>query len=112
MTEKMTVQELADKIVAPEYQQPVKTLVEALAELGWEHKEIEGGTSTRCCGQEVEVQNMLGSTYFAQCETCRKFISDVTGPRFSETGGAVSFIDGDKVDLNTDKTWVCGIEKR
>ena len=100
---RITVQQLADEVVAPQYRQPVKTLKEALAAVGW--AEVDRPT---CCGKEVVMQSFLGDAYFAQCEVCRKFIRDVTGPIFGN--GHVTLIDSDTVDLDTDKQWICGTQ--
>jgi len=102
---KAPVQEVADDILAPEFRQPVKTLGEALDVLGWEHID-----KPICCGSEVTIRSLLGSAYFAQCRTCKKFVLDVTGPKFE--GGSVRFMDGDKVDLETDRRWIAGVEPK
>lgn len=100
---KRSVQDLADDQLAPEYRQPVKTLDEALSSVGWEKVD-----RPVCCGQEVQIDSFLGDAYFAQCDVCRKFIVDVTGPRFGN--GHVTLVDGAKVDLDTDKRWICGTQ--
>ena len=99
-----TLQEMADDIVAPKYRQPLKTMDEALAGVGWEKVD-----RPKCCGEEVDVQAFLGAAYFAQCDACGKFIRDIAGPMFGD--GHVSMPDGDKVDLGTDKTWICGTQQ-
>lgn len=102
-----TLQEWADSVVAPEYRQPLKTVREAVAAHGWEFQD-----KPVCCGQPIEIRAMFGDAYFGQCETCRKFVVDVAGPSFSQTGSSVSFIDRDKFPADTDwaRTWIAGQE--
>jgi hypothetical protein len=101
----ISLQEFADESLALEYRQPLKTLEEACDVHGWAHID-----KPICCGKEVEIQSCIGHAYFAQCQTCKKFILDVTGPKFSETGSAVQFLDADKVQIDTDKRWAAGTE--
>ena len=100
---KRSLQDLADARLAPEYRQPVKTLQEALAAIGWE--EVDHPV---CCGEPVEMSCMFGDAYAAVCNHCLKFLFDVTGPEFSESGSSVCFVDGDKYDLTDRKCWVSG----
>ena len=99
-----TLQQFADKVVAPEYRQPLKTVREACEAVGWEFED-----KPLCCGKPVIVSNLLGP-HLAECKQCGKFIADVTGPSFSENGGAVRFIDRDKFpeDTDWDRSWVAG----
>lgn len=103
---KMTMQQLADQRLAPEYRQPVKTLAECLDQLGWEHVD-----RPICCGKEVEITSMLGAAYKAFCPACEKFAFDVFGPEYSESGGAIYFVDHEKYDTDDSKSWVCGQRK-
>lgn len=61
-----------------------------------------------CCGSPVEIQSWLGGAVAAKCETCGAAIADVTGPVYRN--GSVSFMDSDKVDMETELRWVV-IEK-
>ena len=101
MTDRISLQEFADRIVAAEYRQPLKTLAEALAVHGW--LEVDRPT---CCRQPVKITNMLGATYMVECERCSRFIVDVSGPSFE--GSAVRFIDSEKIDIDTDYRWIAG----
>lgn len=101
MVQKISAQQMADDLVAPEYRQPLKTLAECLDIHGWEHVD-----RPICCGAEIKIDSFIGSPYFAECPTCGKFCCDVTGPRFGN--GHVSLIDAEKVDLDTDKLWIAG----
>lgn len=98
---KISAQEFADSIVAPEYRQPLKTLAECLDINGWEH--VDRPT---CCGSEIEIRSMIGAAYFAECPRCGKFAVEVTGPSFGNS--SVAFIDPEKVDVDTDKLWITG----
>ncbi len=102
-----SLQEWADARVAPKYRQPLKTVREAVAANGWEFAD-----KPICCGQSITTRSMFGDTHFGQCETCRLFIVDVTGPQFSETGSSVFFIDTDKFPADTDwtRSWINGKE--
>lgn len=108
-TEIKSLQEWADAVVAPAYRQPLKTVREAVAANGWEFAD-----KPMCCGQPITTRSMFGDAHFGQCEACGLFIIDVTGPRFSETGSSVSFVDIEKFPADTDwaRTWINGKEAR
>ena len=57
-----------------------------------------------CCGTPVEIQSWLGDAVAAHCKTCGAAIADVTGPVWS--GGGVSFVDPDKINVETEARWV------
>lgn len=105
MESKISLQEYADSVITKEYCQPLKTLQEAVAENGWNLVD-----NPFCCGSPINIYQMIGFAYFAQCKTCGLFVADVTGPKFSETGSSVSFIDRDKFDADTDwdRSWIAG----
>ena len=109
MKSKISLQEYADNILAQEYRQPLKTLQEAMAENGWD--EVDNQI---CCGRPIDIHSMIGFSYFAQCVVCGKFISDISSPKFSETGSSVRFIDQDKFADDTDwnRTWIAGKQPR
>lgn len=101
---RIPLQQFADKLVAPEFRQRLKTLAEALAANEW--AEVERPV---CCGSEIEVRSFLGAAYFAQCAACRKFILDVTGPHFGNT--FVTLPDKEKIDgLDAEARWIAGRE--
>ena len=100
MSDKISLQAFADSVLAAEYRQPLKSLRGALYAHGWHHGFPD------CCGQRVESQSMFGDAYYAECKCCGRFIADISGPHFS--GGAVSFLDSDKVDLDTQVRWIVG----
>jgi hypothetical protein len=101
---KISIQEFADSIVAPEYRQPVKTIDDCLDAHGWERVDFP-----ECCGTPVEIRSFIGSAYFAQCDRCKKFIVDVTGPTFGNSW--VNLPDHEKIDMDDDsKRWICGVE--
>lgn len=108
-TRMKTLQEWADGIVAQAYRQPLKTVREAVAANGWEFAD-----KPVCCGTPTTSRGLFGDTYFAQCESCGKFIVDVTGPMFSESGSSVSFIETEKFPADTDwaRSWIAGKEDR
>lgn len=101
----ITLQRYADETVHPDYKQPLKAIDEALDALGWAQVD-----KPECCGKPVEMRSMIGSVYHVECEICGKFAFNVTGPKFSDTGSSVSFLDGNKVDLDTQKVWITGIK--
>ncbi len=100
---KISAQEFADSVVSPEFRQPLKTLAECLDIHGWPHEDFPV-----CCGQKVDVRSMFGDAYFAQCKVCGKFAVDVTGPSFGNS--FVAFIDPKKVDIETPRLWIAGIQ--
>lgn len=106
---KISLQAYADSILPQEYRQPLKTLHEAMVENGW-----EAGDNPTCCEDQISIQSMMGFPYFAQCAICGKFISDISSPKFSETGSSVSFIDQDKFADDTDwcRAWIAGKQPR
>lgn len=99
-----TVQELADARLAPEYRQPVKTLDDAMDAVGWS-LDVDPPT---CCGRPVTVSTFIGDAYQAVCETCKRFVFDVTGPEFSNERACVLLPSSDEYDLDTDARWVSG----
>lgn len=107
MSETKTLQAWADGIVAPAYRQSLKTVREAVEANGWEFAD-----KPVCCDQPTTMRAMFGDAYFAQCEVCGRFIVDVTGPMFSESGSSVSFIDTEKFPADTDwnRSWIAGQE--
>lgn len=104
-----TLQEFADQIVAQQYRQPLKTVREACDSVGWQFED-----KPKCCGVEVTMWSMFGDAYLAQCDTCGKFIVDVTGPSFSQSGSSVQFIDKDAFPDDTEwsRCWIAGQEPR
>lgn len=96
----LTLQEYADKVVAEEYRQPLKTIHEALAVHGWDADPFPENYKPKCCGSEVTVRSFIGDPYSAECERCGKFIVDVTSPSFGNSW--VSVPDSKQVDLETD----------
>lgn len=64
----------------------------------------EGEGNVVCCGAPVTVSSFLGGAHYARCETCGAAIADVTGPQYGN--GSMSFMDSDKVDMETEKRWV------
>lgn len=97
---KATAQAYADDMLAPEFKQPLKTVLQACEVHGW-----DADTPT-CCGSRVVVRDFIGSPYFAECKTCGRFVLDVTGPRFGN--GHVRTIDTELVDVSSDKLWIAG----
>lgn len=100
--EPCTVQEFADRIVAEEYRQPLKTLEEAVTSVGWQFVD-----SPECCGAPVTVSGILGP-YHAECGACGKFVRDVLGPIF---GNACVRFPEPKMfsDFDTEKHWISGV---
>lgn len=105
-----TLQEYADASVQERYRQPLKTIEEALAVHGWGVEPLPDDYLPICCGSRVECRSFIGCTYQAQCKTCGKFVADVTGPSFGSS--SVNFVDSKKVDVETEKRWIAGIESR
>jgi len=101
---KISLQEYADGVVAPEYRQPLKTVEEACAANGWAFQE-----RPVCCETAVTLRSFMGAAYFGQCSKCGKFIADVAGPSFGNSW--VNLIDSTKVDMNTDRFWIAGQQK-
>lgn len=106
----MTLQEYADQAVAEPYRQPLKTIHEALAVHGWDVNPFPENYKPTCCGAEVIIRSFLGDPYFVKCESCKKFIVDITGPQFGNSW--VNLPDGQKIDLETDieHRWIAGEE--
>jgi hypothetical protein len=106
----MTLQEYADQSVAEQYRQPLKTIHEALSIHGWDANPFPEDYKPVCCGSEVSIRSFLGGPYFVQCESCKRFLVDVTGPSFGNSW--ISLPDGDKIDLETDveHRWIAGQE--
>jgi hypothetical protein len=104
-TDTQSLQEFADAVVAPEFRQPLKTVREACAAVGWEFQD-----HPVCCGAEIDTRSMFGDAYVGECKTCGRFIADVTGPQFSQSGSSVSFIDRDQFPADTDwgTSWIAG----
>ena len=101
-----TLQEYADDVVAERYRQPLKTVEEACAAIGWPFVD-----RPECCGREVKVTAFLGGAYFAECETCGRFIRDMTAPVFGNSAAYV--LSDEKVsDLSTDRRWIAGIRQQ
>lgn len=110
---KVTLQEMADRMLSEEYRQPLKTVAEALAANGWANEsDPEDGEAIKipmCCGVELEAVGMLGQVYHLECHTCGKFAHDVTGPSVGEN--SVRFVDTEKVDCTgywDDHCWIAG----
>ena len=101
---KISLQEYADQVVAPEFRQTLKSSEEVAELQGWG----EPGSPT-CCGNPVDVQSSIGCPYHAECKTCGKFAHAMDGPSFSESGSSVTFLDGDKVELATNGVWIIGV---
>lgn len=72
---------------------------------GWVRRdgEEEDEAYFSCCGEDVEVDHLIGSPYRATCKKCGTGIVDMFGPVFS--GGAVSFADSTKVNTETLESW-------
>jgi hypothetical protein len=106
----LTLQEYADQTVAEPYRQPLKTIHEALSVHGWDADPFPDDYKPICCGSEVSIRSFLGDPYFVQCEACKKFLVDVTGPQFGNSW--VNLPDGEKIDLETDidHRWIVGQE--
>ena len=104
LSEAPTLKQHADDIVAPEFRQPLKTIRGALGAIGWPNVD-----HPKCCGVPVKVMSCIGP-YFAECQQCGRFIADVSGPMFSESGSSVQFIDRDKFadDTDWDRCWIAG----
>jgi hypothetical protein len=88
---KVSIADYAAKIVAPEYQMPLMTVSEACEKVGWTFQD-----KPECCGAPIEIRSIFGDAYHGYCETCRRFIQDVLGPRFGNSW--VQFIDTEKID--------------
>jgi hypothetical protein len=103
----LTLQEYADTGLDPAYQQPLKTLPEAVAVQGWLIDSMPDDLV--CCGESVKSKWFLGNSYLAYCPHCLKFVYDVTGPSFGNSG--VNVVDPDKVDLETDsdRRWIASV---
>lgn len=103
-TADQTIQEWADAVVAAEYRQPLKTAEEACAAIGWEF-----ANHPVCCGKEAVRAPWIMGTYHVECETCGKFIRDITGPQFISSGAARVFSsDGFPKDTDWSRTWIAG----
>lgn len=102
MPSKISLQQFATELVAPEFRQPLKTSEEALAALNWPLVDFP-----ECCGAKVRVQSFIGSAYYAECEKCHKFMWNVTGPRFGNSW--VSTPDPNLIDMNTEHRWITGV---
>jgi hypothetical protein len=98
---KITLQEYADKVVAGEYRQPLKTVQEAVAAAGWEWAD-----KPVCCGTQIEVRSFIGSAYMGECMACGRFIVDVSGPTFGNSW--VNFPDSTKIELSVEQRWIAG----
>lgn len=98
---KISLQQYADEVLAPEYRQPLKTAEEMCALHGWGDP-----NSPQCCGAPIEIRSMIGDPYYAECKTCRKFGAAMDGPRFGKS--SVRFLDGDRIDLDTERRWIVG----
>jgi hypothetical protein len=101
-----TLQEYADESVAEPYRQPLKTIHEALAVHGWDIEPLPEDYKPICCGVPVACRSFLGSAYVAECETCGRFIADVTAPSFGNS--CVVLCDSEKVDVETERRWIAG----
>lgn len=99
-----TLQEFTDAVVLPEMKQPLKTVEDACAAVGWEFEEFPV-----CCGKRVDVANLIGA-YHAECKICGRFIHDMTGPSFP-TSGSVQMFQWEQFPENTDwsRTWISGL---
>lgn len=105
---KISLQKYADNTVAAMYLHPLMTIQEALDKHGWGFVD-----KPTCCGAEVKMDGFLGSIYQAWCDSCGKFVADVTGPTFQNGGGCVTVVDSDKVDVETDfeHRWISGVRQ-
>ena len=99
--ERISLQEYADKIVDPQYRQPLKTLAEAVAANGWEYVD-----HPICCGEAVSIRDFLGSPYFAECKKCGRFLVDISGPTFGNSW--INLPDNNKIVLDIDERWIAG----
>ncbi len=96
----ITIQEHADRIVSMEYRQPLQTIEEACASLGWKFQ-----NKPECCGKPVRLDSII-DVYMAECSDCGRFARDMAGPLMS--GGAVQFVDTDRVEVSG-RTWISGV---
>lgn len=100
---KETLQAFADACVRSDLRQKLKTAEELVVLHGWGSAE-----EPACCGEPVKIKSMLGQAYQADCSICGKWASNVAGPTFGPNGNYVQFLDPDKVDLDTDASWIIG----
>ena len=94
--------ELMELRVAPEFRGELIDFEEALKQNGWSE-----GESSTCCGQKLKIDNFIGSTVYAECEKCKKWMLDITGPDYSN--GAVMLVDHAKYDTSDPKRFIVGI---
>jgi hypothetical protein len=94
--------ELMRERVRPEYQGPLLTFEEMLAQNGWAE-----GESPTCCGEKLRTENWLGATSQAECSVCGKWALNVAAPSFVSSG-AVGFPDIAKYDLDDPRQWLAG----
>jgi hypothetical protein len=100
MSDKISLQEFADDILDPEDRQQLKTPQEVADANGWTTE-----AETMCCGARVLVSSILDFAYYVRCATCGKFASTVAGEY-------TPFLDGERIDLNTESRWYTGLERR
>jgi hypothetical protein len=103
----ITLQAYADEAIAAKYRQTLKTGEQVASLQGWGDP-----AAPTCCGNALSVQTCIGNPYFAKCETCGKWAASLDGPSFSESGSSASFLDTDKVDLDTEATWIIGTAEK
>jgi hypothetical protein len=101
----MTLQEYANTRFLDSLRQPLKTIEEALAVVGWEVVD-----KPTCCGSEVEIRGMLGVADHGECKRCGRFVHSIDAPEFSEHGSACYFLDREKFSPETDwnRIWIAG----
>jgi hypothetical protein len=104
MSERISLQQLADEIVDPEYRRTLLKSEDALRALEWTVEDFPS-----CCGEKVRIQSFIGSAYYAECERCHKFMWDVSGPRFGNS--FVTIPDNEKVDCKTEVRWLVGQQR-
>lgn len=100
MSEKISLQEYSDRVCAAEYRQPLMSLSAACARHGWEQCR-----NPTCCGKPLELEGLIGMSY-AACNTCGKFIADMSAPQMRN--GYAQCVDHDKVDTRTPVRWIAG----
>jgi len=74
------------------------TIQDVFKEIGWDYSELDGGMENgkvKCCGQPVEVWDLLGCAISAKCTVCGK---EIENKGFSA--------DFDEVQCDDKRFWV------
>jgi hypothetical protein len=95
-------QRFADARIAPEYRQPLKTVGEALAHIGWPIED-----HPHCCGEPVNIRGFLGVCDVAECRLCGKFIARANAPEFGNSWVDLPTID----EPESGRVWLAGVRK-